>query len=40
MALNEALIGGVSVKIGDTIFDGTISHQLQRFREALVAEKA
>jgi len=40
MAQNEALIGGVSVKIGDTIFDGSISHQLLRFREALVAVKA
>ncbi|MCX6179771.1 MAG: ATP synthase F1 subunit delta [Chlorobiales bacterium] len=40
MELDERLLGGVSVKIGDTIFDGSISHQLQRFREALVAEKA
>ncbi len=40
MALDEGLIGGVSVKIGDTIFDGSISHQLQRFRQALVTEKA
>ena len=40
MVLDEGLIGGVSVKIGDTIFDGSISHQLQRFRQALVTEKA
>jgi F-type H+-transporting ATPase subunit delta len=40
MALDVGLLGGVSVKIGDTIFDGSISHQLQRFREALVAVKA
>jgi F-type H+-transporting ATPase subunit delta len=40
MELDERLLGGVSVKIGDTIFDGSISHQLQRFRDALVAEKA
>ena len=40
MLLNEELIGGVSVKIGDTIFDGSISHQLLKFRQALVAEKA
>ena len=40
MSLDEGLIGGVSVKIGDTIFDGSISHQLQRFRQALVTEKA
>ena len=37
MSENERLIGGVSVKIGDTIFDGSISHQLERFRQALVA---
>ncbi len=40
MDVNEGLIGGVAVKIGDTIFDGSISHQLQKFRQALVAEKA
>jgi len=40
IAINESLIGGVSVKIGDTIFDGSISHQLQRFRQALTADKA
>jgi len=37
MALNEQFIGGVTVKIGDTIYDGTISHQLQMLRQALVA---
>jgi len=40
MSTNEAFIGGVSVKIGDTIFDGTISHQLSKLREALVSETA
>jgi F-type H+-transporting ATPase subunit delta len=40
LAENESLIGGVSVKIGDTIFDGSISHQLEMFRKALVADKA
>jgi len=39
IAINESLIGGVSVKIGDTIFDGSISHQLQRFRQALTAAR-
>ncbi|MEI6756286.1 MAG: F0F1 ATP synthase subunit delta [Chlorobium sp.] len=38
MSLDEALLGGVSVKIGDTIFDGSISHQLQMLRKALVSE--
>jgi F-type H+-transporting ATPase subunit delta len=37
MALNEEFIGGVAVKIGDTIFDGSISHQLQMLRQALVS---
>lgn len=40
MSINEELIGGVSVKIGDTIFDGSISHQLQLLRKTLSAEKA
>jgi F-type H+-transporting ATPase subunit delta len=37
MVLNEQFIGGATVKIGDTIYDGTISHQLQMLRQALVA---
>ncbi len=37
MLLNEKFIGGVAVKIGDTIFDGTISHQLQLLRRTLVS---
>jgi F-type H+-transporting ATPase subunit delta len=37
MALNEQFIGGIAVKIGDTIYDGSISHQLQMLRQALVA---
>jgi F-type H+-transporting ATPase subunit delta len=37
MSLDESLIGGVMVKIGDTILDGSISHQLQMFRNSLVA---
>jgi len=39
-SLNESFIGGASVKIGDTIFDGTISHQLQMLKQALVSQKA
>ena len=37
MLLNEQFIGGVAIKIGDTIYDGTISHQLQLFRRTLVS---
>ena len=37
MAVNEQFIGGVAVKIGDTIYDGSISHQLQVLRQTLVA---
>lgn len=37
MFLNEQFIGGVAVKIGDTIYDGTISHQLQLLRRTLVS---
>ena len=40
LSVNEEFIGGASVKIGDTIYDGTISHQLQMLRQALVSEKA
>ncbi len=37
MFVNEQFIGGVAIKIGDTIFDGTISHQLQLLRRTLVS---
>lgn len=37
MAINEQFIGGVAVKIGDTIYDGSISHQLQMLRKSLVS---
>jgi F-type H+-transporting ATPase subunit delta len=37
MILNEQFIGGAAVKIGDTIYDGSISHQLQMLRQALVS---
>jgi len=40
MLLDEKLIGGVTVKIGDTIIDGSISHQLEMLRHSLVAEPA
>jgi F-type H+-transporting ATPase subunit delta len=40
MLLDENLIGGVSVKIGDTIIDGSISHQLEMLKHSLLAEPA
>jgi F-type H+-transporting ATPase subunit delta len=40
MSIDEELLGGVSVKIGDTIFDGSIKYQLLLLRQALESEKA
>ncbi len=40
MSLDESLIGGFTVKIGDTILDGSVSHQLQLLRKSLAAESA
>ncbi len=40
MLINEEFIGGITVKIGDTIFDNAISHQLQLLRKTLVSSKA
>ncbi len=40
MLINEAFIGGLTVKIGDTIFDNAISHQLQLLRKTLVSSQA
>jgi len=39
MALQENLLGGVTVKIGDTIVDGSVSHQLQMMKQSLMAGK-
>lgn len=40
MSLDESLIGGFTVKIGDTILDGSISHQLHQLKRSLAAEMA
>jgi F-type H+-transporting ATPase subunit delta len=40
ISVNEELIGGVAVKIGDTIFDGSVNHQLERLKQSLLAETA
>jgi F-type H+-transporting ATPase subunit delta len=36
-SLDEGLIGGVLVKVGSTVYDGSIRGQLQRIREQLAA---
>ncbi|MEI6847880.1 MAG: ATP synthase F1 subunit delta [Chlorobiaceae bacterium] len=38
MVVNKELIAGVAVKIGDTIFDGSVSHQLQMLKHTLISE--
>jgi F-type H+-transporting ATPase subunit delta len=40
MTLDEALIGGVTIKIGDTIIDGSVRHQLFMLHKALAGEAA
>jgi F-type H+-transporting ATPase subunit delta len=40
VTIDKEIIGGVSVKIGDTIFDGSIRYQLQMLKQALASERA
>jgi F-type H+-transporting ATPase subunit delta len=40
MTLDESLIGGFTVIIGDTVLDGSVSRQLQLLRKSLSAETA
>ncbi|WP_287373767.1 ATP synthase F1 subunit delta [Prosthecochloris sp.] len=35
LSLDKALLGGVTVKIGDTILDNSVKHQLQQLNSAL-----
>ena len=37
-SLDPRLLGGAVVRIGDTIYDGSVRNQLDRLRERLVAE--
>ena len=37
-SLDPALLGGAVVRIGDTIYDGSVRNQLNRLRERLVGE--
>jgi F-type H+-transporting ATPase subunit delta len=37
-SLNPDLLGGAVVRVGDTIYDGSIRNQLNRLRERLAAE--
>ncbi len=37
-SLDPTLLGGAVVRIGDTIYDGSVRNQLNRLRERLVAE--
>jgi F-type H+-transporting ATPase subunit delta len=34
-SLNEALLGGAVIRVGSTIYDGSVDGQLERIREAL-----
>ena len=36
-ALDEELIGGAKVRIGSTIYDGSVRGQLDRMRAALIS---
>jgi F-type H+-transporting ATPase subunit delta len=37
-SLDPGLLGGAVVRIGDTIYDGSVRNQLDRLRERLTAE--
>ena len=38
--IDKAIKGGLIVRIGDTVFDASVSHQLERIREQFVAGRA
>lgn len=35
--VDAAMLGGVSVRLGDTIYDGSVRHQLKRLRDRFVS---
>lgn len=35
--VDAALVGGLTVRLGDTIYDGSVQHQLKRLRNRLVS---
>jgi F-type H+-transporting ATPase subunit delta len=35
-ATDETLLGGVTVRVGSTIYDGSVRGQLQRIRQQLI----
>ncbi|HLZ08094.1 MAG TPA: F0F1 ATP synthase subunit delta [Chloroflexota bacterium] len=37
-SLDPKLMGGVVVKVGSTVYDGSVRGQLQRMKEQLAAE--
>ena len=37
VAVDESLIGGISVRVGDTLYDASVRGRLERLRERLVA---
>lgn len=38
MSIDKALIGGLSVRIGDTVIDGSVKHKLEQLRERFIGE--
>jgi F-type H+-transporting ATPase subunit delta len=39
MTTDAAIIGGVVARIGDTVYDGSIAHQLDQLRQRMAAEE-
>jgi len=35
--VNAELVGGVTVRLGDTVYDGSVQHQLKRLRDRFVS---
>jgi F-type H+-transporting ATPase subunit delta len=37
--VDESIIGGVIAKVGSTIYDGSVSRQLERMRQRLTTDR-